>query len=246
MPQARAPATLLTTEVQIGGRPQRAIGQLTPQRLIHADALATRRAQQKRFCHHPHRAAISVPPKNRLHSTPGAVQPIRGSPPACCGRLLKRFVSAPGVTVRTHQRALPRATDRLRPLPPSPRIRHHAAPSPHSITARSSEGKRPHRSKDTPCSRDRRPQTADRRRPTVKGATADSPAETPGPALETPANPALECPSPRRRKNTAHASAGRFLFSNPRRDAPPRESRWLDLRVEVFGRDAGPHNPSEE
>ena len=30
------------------------------------------------------------------------------------------------------------------------------------------------------------------------------------------------------------------------RSSPPRESQWLDLRVEVFGRDAGPHNPSEE
>jgi hypothetical protein len=36
-----------------------------------------------------------VSAEDRLHCTPGAVRPIRGSPPACCGRLLKRFVSAP-------------------------------------------------------------------------------------------------------------------------------------------------------
>ena len=105
MPQARAPATLLTTEVQVGGRPQRATGQLTPQRLIHADALAAAGAQQKRFCHHPpssHLGASRESPP--LYAGRGAVH--QGSPPACCGRLLKRFVSAPA---STHQRTLQRS-----------------------------------------------------------------------------------------------------------------------------------------
>ena len=105
MPAARASATLLATEVQVGGRPQRAIGQLTPQKLIDADAVAAARAQQKRFCHHPPNQP-SVPPDNRLHCTPGPTQPIKGSPPAFCGRLLTRFLDGrqsaetPGPTVR--------------------------------------------------------------------------------------------------------------------------------------------------
>ena len=100
MPQARAPATLLTTEVQIGGRPQRATGQLTPQRLIHADALAA--------AAHSRNGSVITPPSSHLgasrESPPlyaGRGAAHQGSPPACCGRLLKRFVSAPA---RTHQR----------------------------------------------------------------------------------------------------------------------------------------------
>ena len=188
MPQARAPATLLTTEVQIGGRPQRAIGQLTPQRLIHADAVATRRAQQKRFCHHPpssHLGASRESPP--LYAGRGAAH--QGSPPACCGRLLKRLVQ------RAREDAPARASpsgDRLTPLPPSPRIRYHAAPSPHTITARSNGGKRPTAPRHCVLTR---PSTADRRRPTADrrdgGRSAENAPDPPS-EIEAPAKPALE------------------------------------------------------
>jgi hypothetical protein len=224
MPEARAPATLLATEVQVGGRPQRAIGQLTPQRLIDADAVAAGRAQQKRFCHHPPKQPSRCLPRIASTLRRAGPRPIRGTPPAFCGRLLKRFVSAP---VRTHQRALPRATDCLRLLPPSPRIRHHAAPSPHSITARSSGGQRPPPLQGTACSRDRRPQTADGRRCKARRRTVRRNALDPPSEVETPGNPALKCPSPRRRKSRAHASrsGGRFPLFKPGTRRTDRDQR---------------------
>ena len=232
MPEARAPATLLTTEVQVGGRPQRAIRQLTPQTLIHADAVAARRAQQKRFCHHPPEPAISVPPENRLHSTPGRTPPIRGSPPPFCGRLLKRFVSAPvkstnalltqitqrsgasigrrdntcrsmstGALIRWDPEIGPRTTVTHSPLLEHRSFRAFLQQPPARPTASGysrlhlvSGITPPHPPLDHSALQCRqaspplqgaltRPSTADRRRPMVEGATADSPPKRPGPAV---------------------------------------------------------------
>ena len=156
-----------------------------------------------------------MPPENRLHSTPGQTQPIRGTPPAFCGRLLKRFVSTP---VSTHQRALPRADDCLGLLPASPRIRHHAAPIP-PLDHGSSGGKRPHRSKAL-----RAHETVDCRPPTADGGRRDGgqSAETPWtrrPRWRRRRTRRLSCPSPRRRKSKAHASGGRFPLFKPRDEA---------------------------
>ena len=206
-------------------------------------------------------AASSVPPENRLHSTPGRTPPIRGTPPAFCGRLLKRFVNTPrtthqpavaqttqlsgasigrrnhtcrsmstGALIRWDPEIGPRTTvtsptitragDLSAPfsnsLPPdrppqaTPAFTSYPAsrrPNPHSITARSSAGKHPHHSKAR--SRDRRPQTADGRRWKARRRTVRNALDPPS-ELETPANPALESPSLRRRKSRAHASRGRF------------------------------------
>jgi hypothetical protein len=198
-------------------------------------------------------AASSVRPENRLHSTPGRTPPIRGTPPAFCGRLLKRFVNTPmttnqpavaqttqlsgasigrrnhtcrsmstGALIRWDPEIGPRTTvtsptitragDLSGPfcngLPPdrppqaTPAFTSYPAsrrPYPHSITARSSAGRRPHRSKAR--SRDRRLQTADGRRWKARRRTVRRNALDPPSELETPANPALECPSLRRRKS---------------------------------------------
>ena len=119
-----------------------------------------------------HRAAISVPPENRLHSTPGRTPPIRGRPPPFCGRLLKRFASTPA---KTHQRTVAETTQRSgasigqRDNPPHPPTRSQRAPAKSSIPTAPR-----HRALT-------RPSSADRRQPTVRGATADSPPKRPGP-----------------------------------------------------------------
>ena len=190
-----------------------------------------------------HRAASRC--LQRIAST---LRRVRCSPSVKSTRLLWTTTEAIRQRARHHREDAPtRASPSDRPPQATPAFTSYPAsrrPIPPHDHGALQRRQAPPPLQDTPCSRDRRPQTADGRQRKARQRTV--PPKPPGPALETPANPALECPSPRRRKNTAHASAGRFLFSNPRRDAPPRESRWLDLRVEVFGRDAGPHNPSEE
>ncbi len=98
-----------------------------------------------------------------------------------------------------------RPTDRLRLLPASPGIRHHAAPSPTRCSALQRRQASPPL-RGTPRSPDRRLQTAGGRRWKARGRTVRRNAPDPPSELETQANPALESPSPRRRKSRAHAS----------------------------------------
>jgi len=229
MPAARAPATLLATEVQVGGRPQRAIGQLAPQRLIDADAVAAPRAQQKRFCHHPTRRSRIGASRDGLHCTPRRTQPIRGSPPAFCGRLLKRFVSAP---VRTLQRALPAADDCLGVLPPSPRLRHHAAPLPPTRSERAPAEASVPTAPRLACSRDRRLQTADGRRWKARRRTVRRNALDPPSEVETPANPgasSARAPVAARAECTPQTAASHFRKPGTRRTDRDQRLRILAM-----------------
>ena len=163
-----------------------------------------------------HRAAISVPPENRLHSTPGQTPANKGK----STRLL--WTTTEAIRQRAREHAPTRASPSDRPPRATPALTSYPAsrrPIPHSITARSNGGKRPHRSKAL-----RAHETVDRRPPTADGGRRDGgrSAETPWtrrPRWRRRRNPALECPSPRRRKSMAHASGGRFPLFKPRDEA---------------------------
>ena len=123
-----------------------------------------------------------------------------------------------------------RPTDRLRLLPASPRIRHHAAPSPTRSQRAPAQASIPTAPRHSALTR---PSTADGRRPTVEGATADR--------RQSAETPWTRRPSSRRRRTrrlspraSVAARAGRTLHVAASRRSNP-VSGYIDAGSPIKG-----------